>query len=143
MNNFSSCLYVDSIYHLCRLVKLGIGNSIKENNIVVKSMTPRLYRLAIIINDIAKKWYRLVEEEIHSRLTSLSIAINPWSHMDGWKSELLLRWQEMCSSSYYYYFTYYIVVFETSAQWAKTLKKLKLWYLLFTLWATLLEKNVK
>ena len=79
-----------------------------------------------------KKWYRLVEEEIHSRLTSLSIAINPWSHMDGWKSELLLRWQEMCSSSYYYYFTYYIVVFETSAQWAKTLKKLKLWYLLFT-----------
>ena len=73
-----------------------------------------------------KKWYRLVEEEIHSRLTSLSIAINPWSHMDGWKSELLLRWQEMCSSSYYYYFTYYIVVFETSAQWAKTLKKIEI-----------------
>ena len=42
MNNFCSCLYVDNIYHLCRLVKLGIGNSIKENNIVVKSMTPRL-----------------------------------------------------------------------------------------------------
>ena len=41
MNNFCSRLYVDNIYHLCRLVKLGIGNSIKENNIVVvKSITP-------------------------------------------------------------------------------------------------------
>ena len=128
--------YVYYIYHLFKPGYKGsdfwhiIRNSIKENNIVVvKSITPDYKDLPSSSMtsqksgiDSSKRKYTV--DWLHCQLLS--------THDPIWMGEKVSSCWDDRKCALPATTTTLLTTFETSAQWAKTLKILKLWYLLFT-----------